>query len=269
MSLLTLEQAAAAGVDAVGGKARGLARLVAIGLPVPPALVLPSPVHERWRAAGRLDDAAELALAAALETLGGPLAVRSSAADEDSGEHSAAGQYESVMGVRDLPSLVSAVEHCYRAAEGERAASYREGTAPRVALVLQREIASDRAGVGFSVDPVTGDAAEVLLEVVFGHGEGAVSGVITPDRFRVARDGGVRARVADKAAQADGAGRLADLPAERRVARTLRDHEARAGAELVLRAEAGFRRPVDVELCFERERLWALQCRPITTLHAG
>jgi phosphoenolpyruvate synthase/pyruvate phosphate dikinase len=76
----------------------------------------------------------------------------------------------------------------------------------------------------------------------------------------------VRVRRADKLRSADGRGGLAELPAERRVARVLRDDEARAVAALVRQAEEGFERPVDVEFCFEGVRLWAVQCRPITTL---
>lgn len=269
--LLSLEQVAERDVEDVGGKARGLATLAALGLPVPPALVLPSAVHALWLQDGHLDDATVAALAEVPAAMGEPLAVRSSAADEDGGDHSAAGQYESVMGVRGHAALLAAVVHCYRAAEGDRAMAYRRGgSVGRVALVVQREIAADRAGIGFSVDPVTGNDADVLLEVVFGHGEGVVSGVITPDRFRVSRTGaGVRTRIADKAMRADGNGTLTALHTERRTARTLRDDEARAAADLVLRAEAGFGRPVDVELCMAGTELWAVQCRPITSLHAA
>ena len=74
------------------------------------------------------------------------------------------------------------------------------------------------------------------------------------------------ARVADKAAAADGRGALHPVPPERRTARALRDDEARAVAELALAAERGLGKPVDVEFCFERRRLWAVQSRPITTL---
>ena len=242
---------------AAGGKAEGLARLAALGLPVPPALVLSADAYDRWRDDGRLADRDLATATTALVRLGSPLAVRSSASDEDTAGRSAAGQYESVMGVRTPAELAAAVEACYRAAEGERARAYRGDRPVRVALVLQREVAADRAGVAFSVDPATGDRADVLLEVVYGHGERVVSGVATPDRFRVARDGGsVRARVAEKHEE----------PPARRFARTLRDDEARRVGELVLRAEEGFDRPVDVEFCFEGPAVWLVQCRPITTL---
>ena len=268
MTLLTLDQAASRDAGEVGGKARGLARLAAAGLPVPDALVLPAAAHARWLERGGLGDEDLRALIDAAETLGEPLAVRSSATDEDSFERSAAGQYESVMDVRGPDALARAIEHCYRAAQGERPLAYRGTDGARVALVLQREVAADRAGVAFSLDPVSGSRAAVLIEAVFGHGEGLVSGDLIPDRYAVERSGGeVRARVAAKPLQADGRGGLRDIPEERRLTRTLRDHEARAVADLVRRAEDGFGMPVDVEFCFAAGELWSLQCRPITTLN--
>jgi phosphoenolpyruvate synthase/pyruvate phosphate dikinase len=246
------------GEDA-GGKARGLARLGELGLPVPRALVLPADAHARWRASGSLDESDFRALADALARLGPPLAVRSSATDEDTAGRSAAGQYESIMGIRDLPQLVRAVERCFRAAESERAVAYRGGRDARLALVLQSEVPADRAGVGFSIDPVRTDANHVLLEVVFGHGEQVVSGEVAPDRYWVVRDGSfVRARLAEKSG----------VSPARRFMRTLRDDEARRVAELVLHAEEGFGCPVDVEFCFAGSDLWLVQCRPITTLGA-
>jgi phosphoenolpyruvate synthase/pyruvate phosphate dikinase len=240
-----------------GGKARGLAHLAALGLPVPPALVLPADAYRRWRERGDLAVEDREALAAGLERLGTPLAVRSSAADEDAAGRSAAGQYESVMGVETLPELLAAVETCFRAAESERAVAYRGSGEVGLALVLQREVAAQRAGVAFSVDPVAGDASHVLLEATFGHGERLVAGLVDPDRYWVERRAGrVRARIAAKS----------DVAPARRFARTLRDDEARSLAALVLRAEDGFGCPVDVEFCLQGPTAWLVQCRPITTL---
>ena len=267
MSVLQLDGGSLPGPELVGGKARGLAALLGLGLPVPPAVVLTTDAHARFREHGSLDDTDRRALLAGLEELGEPLAVRSSAADEDTGERSAAGQYDSVMGVRGPEGLVAAVEHCWREAESGRALAYRGGAPAGVALVVQRQVIADRAGIAFSVDPVTGADDAVLVEAVFGHGEGAVGGAVTPDRYRVARESEtVAARVADKEAAADGSGELSPLPAERRTARVLRNDEARAVARLVARAEEGLGRALDVEFCFARGELWAVQCRSITTL---
>jgi pyruvate,water dikinase len=267
VSVLPLQEGLPGEVAVVGGKARGLAELIGLGLPVPPAAVLTTEAHERFLERGELAEADRLALVAAVEELGEPLAVRSSAADEDAGDRSAAGQYDSFMGLRGAEAVMAAVERCWRAAESGRARTYRNGSPASVALVLQRQVAADRAGVAFSLDPVTGAGEAVVIEAVFGHGEGAVGGEVAPDRYRVERgSGAVRVRVADKAGAADGSGNFLTLPRERRLARTLRDDEARAVAGVVTTAERGLGRPVDIEFCFARGELWAVQCRPITTL---
>jgi phosphoenolpyruvate synthase/pyruvate phosphate dikinase len=209
----------------IGGKAEGLVKLQELGLPVPPFVAVP---------VGEEPDEAAVA------ALGEPLAVRSSAVGEDAADRSAAGQYETVLGVRRA-TLVAAVAQVR--AGTERAKAY--GADGDVAVVVQRQVPATRAGVAFSRDPV-GGGEDVLIECALGGGEAVVSGEVTPDRYRVAGDR-VHARAAG-------------------TTRTLRDDEAHEVAEQVRRAEAGFERPVDVEFCFEGRTLWLVQCRPITTL---
>ena len=213
-------------VHRIGGKAAGLARLQELGLPVPPYVVL---------AVGEdLDDAGAI-----VGALGEALAVRSSAVGEDSRARSAAGQYESLLGVR-ADGLARAVAHVR--ASTERARAY--GGGDDMAVVIQREVPSTKAGVAFSRDPVTG-ADAVLVECAFGYGDRVVSGEVAPDRYRV-EDRRVQARASGDA-------------------RTLRDDEVLRLAALVRRAEDGFGHPVDVEFCFDERKLWLLQCRAITT----
>jgi phosphoenolpyruvate synthase/pyruvate phosphate dikinase len=253
---LTLAEAWAAGEEVVGGKAMGLARLVAMDLPVPDAIVLPV----GW--AGAQDH-----LAAAVEGVRPPFAVRSSALGEDSSARSAAGQFETVSDVRTA-GLGAAVARCLASAQSARAEAYVGETAP-MAVVVQHQVTAGRSGVAFSLDPVTGRDDEVLIEAVFGHGEGIVGGLVDPDRYRVTDAGVVRVRRAVKPVALEPSGRRRRLPSERQAARTLRDDEAVAVARLVREAEAGFDGPVDVEFCFEGSRLWLLQCRPVTALGAA
>jgi pyruvate,water dikinase len=209
----------------IGGKAEGLLRLQELGLPVPPFVAVPvgEDVDERLVA-----------------PLGEPLAVRSSAVGEDSADRSAAGQYETLLGVTRA-GLTDAIAHVRTSTE--RADAY--GASHEIGVVIQRQVRATRAGVAFSRDPVTG-ADVVLIECALGGGEAVVSGAVTPDRYRVSGE--------DVHARAAGA------------VRTLRDDEARALAQLVRRAEDGFGRPVDVEFCLEGRTPWLVQCRPITTL---
>jgi pyruvate,water dikinase len=233
----------------------GLVRLAQLGLPVPDAVVLPV----GW--AGAMEDV--VAAAAGLEP---PFAVRSSAVGEDSAGHSAAGQYVTVTGVREPAALLAAVTRCLESAGSDRVQSYLGGSSAAMAVVIQHQAAAGRSGVAFSVDPVSGARGAVLVEAVFGYGEGLVGGLVSPDRYRVSDDGRVWARRSVKAVAVDGAGRRLRLSEERRNMRTLRDDEALEVAGHVRRAEAGLGTPVDIEFCFEGPRLWLLQCRPVTGL---
>lgn len=225
--------------DRLGGKGAGLARLIALGLPVPPAVVVPPDAR------GQVEGGAEIAA-----RLGEPLAVRSSAVGEDAHDRSAAGQFETRLGVR-AHDLAAAVAEVYESTQSQRAKAYG-GEGMPMAVVVQRQVEADRAGVAFSVDPVTG-ADDIAIECVFGLGERLVSGLVNPDRYWVAPGGAVRARVAVR-------------EGSRRTLRCLRDDEARGVAALVRRSAEGFGCPVDVEFCIERGQLWLVQCRAITTM---
>jgi phosphoenolpyruvate synthase/pyruvate phosphate dikinase len=241
--ILSLEECS--DIATVGGKAAGLARLAALGLPVPPTLVLPVDAEPPDEA-----DRDRLVL-----ELGEPLAVRSSAVGEDAADRSAAGQFESVLGVRH-GALADAITQVRESAHADRVRAYAGGAPPPMAVVIQREVPASRSGVAFSVDPITGERA-VLIECVFGAGEALVSGAAVPDRYRVDdEDGGVTARLGSK-----------DDPS-RRTLRTLRDDEARTIASLVRTAERGFGVPVDTEFCFEGPQAWLVQCRAITTVES-
>ena len=209
----------------IGGKAAGLVKLTELGLPVPPFVTVPVGGEIDWEGVAKVAE---------------PLAVRSSALGEDSSERSAAGQYETVLDVTH-DSVREAVERVR--ASTDRARAYGGGA--EVAVVIQHQVQATRAGVAFSRDPVTG-VDEVVIECALGGGERIVSGLVTPDRYRV-RDAVVRARA------------VGDV-------RTLRDDEAHALVALMRQAERGFGHPVDVEFCFAGRELWLVQCRPITTL---
>ena len=231
-------------VDArYGGKALGLAELVRAGFDVPAGFViadadpgaLPEGLQERY---------------AALAASGASVAVRSSAAGEDGAESSFAGQYDSVLGVRDHDGLVAAVRRCVASTGSERASAYQadSGISGTMHLVVQEMVDARAAGVVFTADPVSARRDLAVVDAVPGLGEALVDGSTASDHFEVDRTGAITARVSPARASVSDA----------EVA------EVVAGAR---RAEQLWGRPLDLEWAIDRGgRLRWLQARPITTL---
>ncbi len=173
---------AKADTAAAGGKGRALARASAAGFAVPPFMVVPS---------GAMPDAATLA--AALAPLGpGPYAVRSSGLAEDGAEASHAGQFESLLNV-SAEEVAAAIAQVSASGAGEGLAAYRatrgvSETAPP-AVVVQRMIPADHAGVAFSADPVTGQRDRVVVSATRGLGDRLVAGEVDGSGWWLASPG--------------------------------------------------------------------------------
>jgi len=261
------------GPDApLGGKAAALARLGAAGLPVPPwRVVLPG--------AGPLPPAAAAELARAVRELspdGAPLAVRSSARDEDGAEHSFAGLLESFLAVppEQVAEKVEAVRH---SGAGERVQAYRrerglDGPAPVPAVLVQRMVAAEAAGVAFSADPVSGRRGHVVVSAVLGLGTALVGGEADADTFTVDRRGAIVARtvvpkpVAHRPVAGQGGVRPEAVPDGTAAQPALTDAQVGEVAALARAAERLCGRPQDIEWALAEGRIWLLQSRPITSL---
>ena len=231
-TILTLD--AATDVSACGNKAATLAELRAQGFDVPDGFVIPAgaePTH---------DD-----IVAALARLGdGPVAVRSSGLAEDLPDASFAGQYDTWLNVRGADAVLAAVAACVAAARSARVEAYRHSFQP-MAVLVQRMIDANVAGVAFSANPLTGNRDEVRVSATRGLGDTLVSGGSDGDEWVVAGDR------ATAVAQPQGA---LDPDMARRVASLAREAERARSA------------PQDIEWAVVGDRLWLLQSRPITAL---
>jgi pyruvate,water dikinase len=176
-----------------GGKGANLGELVAAGLPVPEGFVLGVPAYRAAAAAnpvaGPCAPSGELreAIIASYQHLGDDVAVavRSSAVAEDSGTASHAGIYETVLNVTGTTHLLDAIGHCWTSASSSPAQRYSAARGlgadeAGMAVVVQRQIASARAGVAFTVDPLTGCPDRLVLECARGPGQAVVAGLVTP-----------------------------------------------------------------------------------------
>jgi pyruvate,water dikinase len=261
----------------LGGKARALAALANAELPIPAWFVLSpeaftaslSP-EQRVRLADAQDSETALAvladvcieptlekaLVAAVAQLcpsGAHLAVRSSAVDEDAAQHSFAGQLESFLQVApaEVPAKVLAV---WRSAFQARVYTYRREHGlplpPRApAVLIQRMVQAETAGVAFSADPVSGRRNFTVVTAVRGLGEQLVAGEANADSYHVTRQGAIVTRQLQAPAQP-----------------VLTDSQVCAVAALAGQCERWFGRPQDVEWAIEGGELYLLQSRPITSL---
>ncbi len=229
--------------DAAGGKARALARLTQAGYPVPPGLVL----LPRAFVDDDLTTNGRAALASALRRLGpGPFAVRSSALAEDSATASFAGAFETVLDVAaDDVSAAIVTVRASRRADRVRGYADARGVADtgEVAVIVQRMVPAQLAGVLFTADPLTGDLDRMRGNLVAGTGEALVSGAADAASFTFSRpDGAYKG------------------PLE------LRPHAARLH-DSAHRIEALFDGVAqDIEWAVAERRLWILQARPISTM---
>ena len=185
---------------------------------------------------------------------------------------------ETFLNIRGADAVIDAVRRCWRSLFGARTIYYRavNGFAQAdmdIAVVVQRQVNSTRAGVMFTVNPATGDRDELVIEASFGLGEAVVSGSVSPDRYLVGKDP-LRLRRRDihckeLTIEYDGQGGTCQraLSREEGSRPTLEDREVLAVAALGLRIEEHYGSPQDTEWAFDPEgTLWMLQSRPITTL---
>jgi pyruvate,water dikinase len=206
----------------------------------------------------------------------GRVAVRSSATMEDLPGHSFAGLYDTFLGVNGAMEVVSAVKKCWASIWTERAFEYREKNqldhqSARMAVVVQRLVDADVAGVLFTADPVTGRTDRVVVEAAYGLGEALVSGKVSPDRIVLAKpdlrvlERTVAEKTIEIVAGDQGSVQRAVEP-QRAKASCLRDDDVRQLAQLALKAEAAFGAPQDVEWALSGAGIFLLQSRPVTTL---
>ena len=174
-----------------GAKATGLGAASRAGLPTPPGLALSGAFVDEVAAGQR--EALEQLLTAA-RALAAPLAVRSSAADEDGADASFAGQHLTLLNVPSADDVGAAVREIWWSANSDSAITYRQRVGlfakPCVGVVVQSLLAPDSAGVMFTQNPIN-QADERLIEASWGLGEIVVAGRVIPDAFRIDRAGTV------------------------------------------------------------------------------
>lgn len=273
-------------LELVGGKAASLAKL-AEAQRIPPGFILSTKAYDEWSHQS-LDDgipAPELGAAVRemyteLESRTGvnnvPVAVRSSAIDEDGSGDSFAGLHDTYLNVIGTEAVARAIVKCWSSLKSPQALHYRESKgldveSARMGVVIQQLVPAEASAVAFSANPITGETSEVLINSNYGLGESVVSGMATPDTIIVQKN--------DTSQQALTIGakefmsvRTLHGTEEQHVPQLLRSQPALSSeqvseiAQLAINLERSTGRAVDIECAFHDGLLYLLQCRPITTL---
>ncbi|GGO61961.1 PEP/pyruvate-binding domain-containing protein [Nonomuraea cavernae] len=242
MNVIELARVNASMVELVGGKAAALGELIGAGEAVPAGFCLTTEAH----ATGVIPEDELVAAYARLG--GGPVAVRSSATAEDLPDASFAGQQDTFLGVSGAADLVDAVRACWASLRSERAIAYRKANgidedSVSMAVVVQRMVDPEVAGVLFTANPITGTRTQMVVDAAPGLGTAVVDGSADTDHYLL--DG-------CEPTGAHGCLGPRHLTALYDAGQRLQEH---------------FGAPQDVEWAFDRDgALWLLQSRPITTL---
>ncbi|MCX6769676.1 MAG: phosphoenolpyruvate synthase, partial [Candidatus Micrarchaeota archaeon] len=204
------------------------------------------------------------------------VAVRSSATAEDLPEASFAGQQSTFLNVVGAEDCVQAVKECWASLFEARSIYYRtenkfDHLKVGLAAVVQEMVQSEKAGVMFTVDPMTQDANKISIEGAYGLGEVVVSGSVTPDRFVVDKNSfAIEIKEIAKQtwmiAKIEGKNEKVDVRAEMQDRQKITDAQVVELAKLGKRIEWHYGKPQDIEWAVANNKIYIVQSRPITTL---
>lgn len=274
----------------VGRKALELARLKRSDFPVPDGFVITrstcqeifseiSNFKEDVQSKGLINENAfsgKIAgrILSEFSKLGIPVAVRSSAVEEDRQKVSFAGQYETVLNVCGEKELFQAIKSCIDSQFSEQVQEYARknnisGDALSPSVLIQKQLQPDASGVLFTVNPVTGNDQEMLVEAVKGLGDSLVAGKVQPQRFLI---NGFSERVIKKACSADQVELFARPDANiafknrQRTATLIDDKTLLDLVRMAMRIQTLYGCPQDIEWAVADRKIHILQARPITAI---
>ncbi|MBI1935845.1 hypothetical protein HYS31_05380 [Candidatus Woesearchaeota archaeon] len=216
----------------------------------------------------------EEAIIADYSKINGFVAVRSSAVAEDMENASFAGQQATFLNVKGGKDLIKYVKECWASFYTSRAIIYRERNKfdhnPKMAVVVQKMVGSKKSGVVFTVNPVTKNMNEMVIESIFGLGEAIVSGIVTPDNFVINKK---TKRIISEAVnekkiaiiRKDGKNKAVKLDSKKANEKSLSSKELKELVKECLNIERYYKKPMDIEWAIDG-KLYILQARPITTL---
>lgn len=204
------------------------------------------------------------------------VAVRSSATAEDLPGASFAGQQATLLNIRGEANLLEAVKECWASLFTSRSIFYRtQNKIPhekvKIAVMVQKMIQSEVSGVMFTVNPVTNEKEQIIIEAVWGLGELIVQGSVVPDSYIVQKETHdiLAKEISDQSIALVKVGpdnKEVEVPEKKRALQKISDREVISLAKLGEQLQKHYYFPQDVEWAKEGGKLYIVQTRPITTL---
>ncbi|KAK8803458.1 hypothetical protein WA158_001152 [Blastocystis sp. Blastoise] len=213
------------------------------------------------------------------------LAVRSSATTEDLADASFAGMHDTIINVKmTLKDIKEAVIECWASLYTPRAILYRfEKKFPiidtAIAVVIQRMIPSEKSGVIFSCDPQTSSREHIALDGILGLGEALVSGMVSADHWTIRKHFPVskkqtELRITDRIINEQEfalytkpqGGTEKKYLNEKGKKPAFTDKEIYGISQYSADVEKYYGKPMDMEFCIYKDKIYIVQARPITTL---
>ena len=295
-------------IPLAGGKGANLGELVRAGFPVPAGFVVTTSAYAAMARRAGLDGLVEEAAGAGWSTIGsagalraavksaglpgdvreavaraykelggGPVAVRSSATAEDLEGAAFAGQQDTFLNVVGLDAVLDAVVGCWASLWTDRAVAYRDRAGADhvgvgMAVVVQRLVPAETAGVLFSANPVTGERGQVVVDAAAGLGEAVVSGAVTPEHWVLTPSGEVLEHIPGSGEAVVRPARSGGTVVDRAPSNAERSSPLLTSAQLAelaslaRSAEEHFGRPQDIEWAVADNVVWLVQSRPLTGL---
>ena len=207
---------------------------------------------------------------------GNSFAVRSSATAEDLPNASFAGQQDTYLNVIGCESILEHVSKCWASLFTDRAIIYRiqngfEHGKVSLAVVVQRMVFPQAAGILFTADPVSANRKVTSIDASFGLGEALVSGLVNADVYKVRGGQIIEKKVASKKlaihALREGGTYEQEIGPEQQNIPTLTDGQILRLEQIGRKIEAHFGSPQDIEWCLAENEFYIVQSRPITTLY--
>lgn len=203
-------------------------------------------------------------------------AVRSSATAEDLPHASFAGQQDTYLNIKGLDAILQHISKCWASLFTDRAVIYRmqngfDHSKVSLSVIIQRMVFPQASGILFTADPITSNRKIVSIDASFGLGEALVSGLVSPDNYKVQEERVVEKMIGDKNmaiyGREGGGTETQQITFDQQKSQTLTDQQILQLAHIGRKIEAHFGSPQDIEWCLAEDIFYIVQSRPITTLY--